>query len=52
MTSYVYDPKSDIEKERLLERDKRTSQRRSFALEGIEIPRGSTILDVGCGTGV
>lgn len=52
MTSYVYDPKLDIEKERLLERDKRTSQRRSIALEGIEIPSGSSILDVGCGTGV
>jgi len=52
MTPYVYDPKSDIEKDRLLERDRRTSKRRSLALEGIEIQRGSSILDVGCGTGV
>ncbi|MEJ2599130.1 MAG: methyltransferase domain-containing protein [Anaerolineales bacterium] len=52
MTSYVYDPKSDIEKQRLLERDKRTSQRRSIALDGLEIPDGSSILDVGCGSGV
>lgn len=52
MTHYVYDPKSHIEKERLLERDKRTSIRRSIALEGIGIPSGSSILDVGCGTGV
>lgn len=52
MTSYVYDPKSDIEKDRLLERDKRTSLRRSIALEDIELPYGSAILDVGSGTGV
>lgn len=52
MTSYVYDPRSDIERERLFERDKRTSQRRSLALEDVEIENGSSILDVGCGTGV
>jgi ubiquinone/menaquinone biosynthesis C-methylase UbiE len=52
MTSYVYDPKSDIERERLLERDKRTSLRRSVALEGIDLPSGASILDVGSGTGV
>jgi len=52
MTSYVYDPKSDIERDRLLERDRRTSIRRSIALEGVEISSGSSILDVGSGTGV
>jgi ubiquinone/menaquinone biosynthesis C-methylase UbiE len=52
MTSYVYDPKSDIERDRIFERDKRTSIRRDIALEGIEIPSGSSILDVGSGTGV
>jgi ubiquinone/menaquinone biosynthesis C-methylase UbiE len=52
MASYVYDPKSNIEKQRLLERDKHTSQRRSIALNDLEIPSGSAILDVGCGSGV
>lgn len=52
MTSYVYDPKSDIEKQRLRERDKRTSRRRSVALNGLEIPNGAAILDAGCGSGV
>jgi len=49
--SYVYDPRSDIEKRRLSEREKRTSTRRASALEGLTIPTGSGILDVGCGTG-
>jgi ubiquinone/menaquinone biosynthesis C-methylase UbiE len=52
MALYVYDPKSDIERQRLLERDKRTPQRRSSSLKGLEIPGGSAILDVGCGSGV
>jgi ubiquinone/menaquinone biosynthesis C-methylase UbiE len=52
MTSYVYDLKSYIEKDRLLERDRRTSIRRSRALEGVETSSGSSILDVGSGTGV
>lgn len=50
--NYVYDPKLDIEKLRLKEREKRTSLRRSSALEGISIPKTAKILDVGCGTGV
>jgi len=52
MTPYVYDPKSDTERDRLLERDRRTSIRRSIALEGVEISNGASILDVGSGTGV
>jgi ubiquinone/menaquinone biosynthesis C-methylase UbiE len=52
MTSYVYDPNSFIEIKRLHEREKRTSVRRSIALEGVEIKKGSSILDVGSGTGV
>lgn len=52
MNSYVYDPKLAIEKERIFVREKRTSQRRSYALEDLEIPPESAILDVGCGTGV
>jgi ubiquinone/menaquinone biosynthesis C-methylase UbiE len=52
MSSYVYDPRSDIERLRLLERDKRTSQRRPIVLNGLEIPGESAILDLGCGSGV
>lgn len=50
--SYVYDPKSEIEKQRLKERDKRTSFRRDSALEDLFLPDAPKILDVGCGTGV
>ena len=52
MTSYVYDPKLEIEIDRLRERDKRTSIRRSKALEGIIFPEAADILDIGSGTGV
>lgn len=50
--TYIYDPKTDLEKKRLDERDKRTSTRRSFALEGIDLQDTRSILDVGCGNGV
>lgn len=50
-TTYVYDPNLDIEKQRLKEREKRTSLRRSSALDGISLPTNSKILDVGCGSG-
>lgn len=50
--SYIYDPKSKIEKERSLERDKRTSSRRSFALDEQHFSDVNNILDVGCGNGV
>ena len=49
--SYIYDPKSSIEKERLGERDKRTSTRRSFALDDKDFSDAQSILDVGCGDG-
>jgi len=51
-STYVYDPKSDIEVERLRERDKRTSNRRSFALDHLDLSDVQQILDVGCGDGV
>jgi SAM-dependent methyltransferase len=51
-SSYIYDPKSKIEKERLRERDKRTSTRRSFALDEQDFSDIQNILDVGCGNGV
>ena len=50
--SYIYDPKSKIEKERLRERDKRTSTRRSFVLDSLDFKDIQNILDVGCGNGV
>jgi len=50
--TYIYNPKSKIEKERLRERDKRTSTRRSFALDNIDFNDIQKILDVGCGDGV
>lgn len=50
--TYIYNPKSKIEKERLRERDKRTSTRRSFALDNIDFKDIKNILDVGCGDGV
>lgn len=49
---YIYDPKLAIEKERLSERDKRTSTRRLFALKGQDFEDVQNILDVGCGNGV
>ena len=49
---YIYDPKLKIEKERLVERDKRTSTRRSFALKEQDFGDIQRILDVGCGDGV
>lgn len=50
--TYIYNPKSSLEKERLEERDKRTSQRRSFALNNIDLSDTRKILDVGCGNGL
>lgn len=49
--TYVYDPKSRIEKNRLREREKRTSTRRSFALDGLDFGDVKCVLDVGCGSG-
>ena len=49
--SYIYDPTSKIEKERLREREKRTSTRRSFVLDNLNFNDVKDILDVGCGDG-
>ncbi len=50
--SYVYDPKSDCEKARTREREKKTKNQRAAALEGVSLKGIHKILDVGCGTGV
>jgi ubiquinone/menaquinone biosynthesis C-methylase UbiE len=49
---YVYDPKSDCEKARTREREKKTKTQRAAALEGVRLDGIQRILDVGCGTGV
>jgi ubiquinone/menaquinone biosynthesis C-methylase UbiE len=51
-SSYVYDPKSDCEKARTLEREKKTRTQRAAALDGVKFEGIYKILDVGCGTGV
>ena len=50
--SYVYDPKSDAERERIQARERKTRSSRAVALEQVSAPAASSILDVGCGTGV
>jgi ubiquinone/menaquinone biosynthesis C-methylase UbiE len=51
-SSYVYDPKSDCEKARTVEREKKTKTQRAIALDGVKFEGISNILDVGRGTGV
>jgi len=51
-SSYVYDPKSDCEKARTLEREKKTKTQRAAALDGVKFEGISKILDVGCGIGM
>lgn len=51
-SSYVYDPKSDCEIARTVEREKKTKKQRAVALDGVKFEGISKILDVGCGTGV
>jgi ubiquinone/menaquinone biosynthesis C-methylase UbiE len=50
--SYVYDPTSDSERERIQARERKTRSRRAVALGQRQFPAVSVILDVGCGTGV
>jgi len=52
LQGYVYDPKSDCEKARTREREKKTKTQRAAALEGVKLEGIQKILDVGCGTGV
>ncbi len=51
-SSYVYDPKSDCEIARTVEREKKTKTQRAIALDDVKFEGISKILDVGCGTGV
>lgn len=51
-SSYVYDPKTDCEIARTVEREKKTKTQRAIALDGIKFEGISKILDAGCGTGV
>ena len=51
-SSYVYDPKSDCEIARTVEREKKTRTQRAIALDGVKFEGIYKILDVGCGTGV
>jgi ubiquinone/menaquinone biosynthesis C-methylase UbiE len=51
-SSYVYNPKSDCEIARTVEREKKTKAQRAIALDDVKFEGISKILDVGCGTGV